>query len=161
MEKELLIRNSARYGAFIFAGLVIYFFIMRFFNLAIFQELRFFNGVIIFVGVALSISQLKRVKGERINYFFGFGGGMLTSLFASIPFAFFVLVYLLSDDYFLQALQKRSAFGMLINPFIGAFVNFIEGMAAGLMASFMVMQYFKPSILKRMRKEKKMVRKMV
>jgi hypothetical protein len=160
MEKELLIRNSARYGAFIFAGLVVYFLVMKFFNLAIFQELRFFNGVIIFVGVALSISRLKKFKGEKINYFFGFGGGMLTSLFASVPFALFVLIYLLSDDYFLAELQHRSAFGMLINPFIGAFVNFIEGMAAGLIASFMVMQYLKPSILKGMKKQKKMMGKL-
>lgn len=160
MEKELLVRNSAKYGLFIFAGLVLYFLMMKFFNLVIFQELRAFNGVIVFVGVAMSIWKLKTVKGEKINYFFGLGGGMLTTLFASVPFAFFVLIYLLSDDYFLAELRERSAFGMYINPFIGAFVNFIEGMAAGLIASFMVMQYLKPSILKGMRKQKKAIGKL-
>jgi hypothetical protein len=159
MKKERLLGVSLKYGLITFAALIAYFFIMKLLRLIYFQELRVFNGVIIFIGVIFAISKLKEIKGERINYFYGMGGGMLTTLIAIVPFSIFVLIYLLSDHTFLVALRERSAFGNLINPFIGAFVNFMEGMASGLIASFMVMQYYKPSILKGMNKRKREARK--
>lgn len=150
MKKELILKNSIKYGIIIFVALVGYFFLMKFFDLIRHQELRAFNGVIIFIAVIMAISKQKRLSDGKIGYFNGIGCGLLTSLFGVGPFSLFILAYLMIDTSFLLEIQQRSAYGDLINPFTGAFVNFIEGMAAGMISAFIVMPYFKTSTLKQM-----------
>lgn len=159
MKKEQLLKTSITYGIIIFVALVAYFFLMKMLGLIRHQELRAFNGVIILVGVILAIAKSKHINNDRISYFNGIGCGMLTSLFGVAPFAIFVVFYLLIDVPFLQDIQEKSAFGELINPFTGGFINFIEGMAAGLISSFIVMPYFKTSTLEQMKAAKQYRRK--
>lgn len=154
MKKEQLLKTCITYGIIIFISLVGYFFLMKMLGLIRHQELRAVNGVIIFLGVVFAIAKIKHLNGDKISYFNGIGCGVLASLFGVAPFALFVLFYLLADVSFLQDIQQRSAYGELINPFSGALVNFIEGMAAGLISSFIVMPYFKTSTLEQMKASK-------
>lgn len=156
-EKSSLIwRIGIKTGLTTCAALLLYFTTMKMLNLHLVLELRFFNFVILTVGITYGIYRLRQLLGEGEYYLHGLGQGLLISIIAVTSFALLFVGYLLFFD---QALMTYivSTFSPSL-PYVNAFSIFValvmEGMASGAVISFCAMQYFKTVDIKReLRKE--------
>ncbi|MBA2612103.1 MAG: hypothetical protein H0U95_09035 [Bacteroidetes bacterium] len=79
-------------------------------------------------------------KSGSIDYFEGFKVGLYTSLVAVGIHALVVCAYCIFDT---QILGQSCLFHLHLNPFTIAGVLMFEGLAAGLIITFSLMQYFK------------------
>jgi len=134
-----------RYGMLTLAGLLVYFFLMKFIGLIQVHELRALNLLILIGGISLALKKYREVSQTAPIYFQGLGLGILVSVFAVIPFGVFIFFYLVMDHQFLLYLQEHEAFGQYLNPYILSFLVAFEGIASGAMVSFGLMQYYKKS----------------
>ncbi|GGG00902.1 DUF4199 domain-containing protein [Pontibacter amylolyticus] len=136
-----------KYGLFTALALVSYFLLMKVVGLSHIIELRFLNGLIMAVGVTLSIRALKIMRQGNIGYFEGLGVGVITSVLATVVFAAFMVIYIKAfDDGLLKVLAGEQFFGdrMAITPGVVIFiVLMLEGVISGFMVSFIAMQWFK------------------
>ncbi|PVY40830.1 DUF4199 domain-containing protein [Pontibacter virosus] len=136
-----------KYGLFTAFALIAYFLLMKLIGLEQIIELRFLNGLIMAIGVTLSIRGLKKMRQGDIGYFEGLGTGIITSALATVLFAVFMVVYIKAfDDGLLEVLAGEQFFGdrMAITPGIVIFmVLMLEGVISGFMVSFIAMQWFK------------------
>lgn len=132
-------------GFITFLSLVAYFMIMKFLGLSQVLELRFFNFVILAIGIGYGIKKLKNELQEPDFYMKGWGEGMIISLVSIILFALFMSIYL---SYFDAALMQhiREVTTLGFNATSGMHVFFailIEGMASAVVITLGAMQYFK------------------
>lgn len=136
-----------KYGLFTAITLIGYFLLMKLFGLAHIIELRFLNGVIMAIGVTMSIRALKIIRQGNLGYFEGLGVGIITSVLATAIFAAFMVVYIKAfDDSLLKVLSGNQFVGerLAITPGVVVFiVLMLEGVISGFMVSFIAMQWFK------------------
>lgn len=137
-------RVSIRSGLMVLGGLLLYFFIMAAVDLLRVVELRAFNFAILISGIIYSINKVKNNRGRNFDYFEGLAAGFLTTLYAVIPFATFVFVYLWKiNPGFMQYIRENLIYGNNLTPILAAHAILIEGIVSGAVASFVTMQYFK------------------
>jgi len=140
--------TTVKAGIFTALGLILYFSIMRLFNLHLVLGLHYFNAVILFFGLRYVLKHLKNIKGE-IKYLEGLKSGLLVTIIALVIFNGFMIIYeTLIDPAFLTYLQERITFGGGTISKTGTVVNIagiisIEGMASGFIMTFALMQYYK------------------
>ena len=138
---------GVKYGLFTAAALVVYFLLMKLIGLEEIVELRFFNGVIMAVGVAVAIHAYKKFVNGNIRYFKGIGVGFITAAVATLLFAAFMVLYIKTFDHdLLEVLTANEYFGerMMVTPGVVIFmVLIVEGLISGFILSFIAMQYFK------------------
>ncbi|GAA4445646.1 hypothetical protein GCM10023188_49150 [Pontibacter saemangeumensis] len=136
-----------KYGLLTAAGLVAYFLLMKLVGLMHVVELRFLNGIIMAVGVALAIKACKNVLGGEFSYFRGIGTGMITAVVGTVLFASFMVIYAkMAGGELIEMLSAERYFGERVEstPGIVIFsVLLLEGIISGFMISFIAMQYFK------------------
>lgn len=132
-------------GFITFLSLVAYFMIMKFFGLSHVLELRFFNFVILAIGIGYGINKLKNELQESDFYMQGWGEGMIISLVSIILFALFMSIYLsYFDEELMQHIREVTTLGF--NATTGMHVFFailIEGIASAVVITLGAMQYFK------------------
>lgn len=132
-------------GFITFLSLVAYFMLMKFFGLSHILELRFFNFVILTVGICYAIYRLKHKLHESDFYLKGWGEGMIVSIVSIFLFALFMSIYLSYFDVTLmQHIREVTTLGF--NATSGMHVFFailMEGMAAAVVITLAAMQYFK------------------
>lgn len=132
-------------GFITFLSLVAYFMIMKFFGLSHVLELRFFNFIILGVGIGYGINKLKNELQESDFYMKGWGEGMIISLVSIILFALFMSIYLsYFDEELMQHIREVTTLGF--NATTGMHVFFailIEGIASAVVITLGAMQYFK------------------
>lgn len=133
-----------RVGLITSAALLAYFFLMKLLGLHLILELRFFNVVILGVGVCVGLAKLKRQFPKGEYYLQGLGEGFFISVVATIPFAVIISCYtLFVDSELLQQVATTYSRSFYINAltiFIGLAA---EGIASGTIIGFCAMQYFK------------------
>jgi len=138
---------SIKYGLLTALGLVLYFFLMKLLGLAHILELRFFNAVILAVGIIFAIKAVKLMKEGNLGYFQGLGTAFLTAFIATVIFAAFMVFYIkTSDDGLMDVLTADDLFGGRVSATPGLvvfMVLMVEGMISGFMIGFIAMQYFK------------------
>lgn len=123
--------------------LVSYFSIMKAFGFAHVTELRYFNFFILSAGI-LYAYYLFRKPGYNIEYFAGAGLGFITTIASVIPFAAFLYAYFTYvDPGLLESIKNASKMGEYLTPFTVAGAIVVEGMASGVILSFILMQYYK------------------
>lgn len=123
--------------------LVSYFSLMKAFGLAHITELRYLNFFILSAGVFYAY-YLFRKPGYNIEYFAGAGLGFITTVASVIPFAVFLYTYFTYvDPGLLEIIKSVSKMGEYLTPFTVAGAIVVEGMASGVILSFMLMQYYK------------------
>ena len=128
-------------------GIIGYFLIMRAFGLIHHMELRYFNGVILLIGVLASMRH-RAFNQPHFSYLEGFGQGVITGVVATLLFSGFISVYLRIDKAFLEYIQANAMFGSYLNSqtVFGVLVG--EGFASTVCISFISMQYFKRYIVR-------------
>ncbi|MGJ3233930.1 DUF4199 domain-containing protein [Marivirga sp.] len=142
MKKDSIEYNGIRGGIAVFIGLVAYFLIMKAVGLEHNLELRAFNLIIMGGGVFFSVKSIKE-KNEDFDYFKGIGTGMLTALSASLAFAIFIFIYLMSNPEFMKEIKDVEPFGNYLNAFLISFIIIMEGTGSGFFLSYGVMQWYK------------------
>jgi len=142
MKRDSIEYNGLKGGALVFIGLVAYFIIMKMAGLEHNLELRAFNIIIMGAGVFYSIKSIKK-ENKLFDYFKGIGSGMFAAVSASLAFAIFIFIYLLSNPEFLQEIKDVEPFGNYLNAFLISFIIIMEGSGSGFLLSFGIMQWYK------------------
>lgn len=135
--------HSIKYGLITTTLLVVYFLAMKSFGLVHNVNLRFFNGIIMTIGVYLAISTYKKHNAQEFNYLTGIGIGVFTSLVVAILFSAFISIYIIAFPDFLAKIKLYEPQGIYLNQMAIAIILFIEAMASGCMISFISMQWLK------------------
>lgn len=134
-----------RTGLVTSALLILYFLIMKWFNLIHIVELRFVNILILMGGVLFALNTYRHDRHlNKITYLKGLSVGFITTLVTAAVFSFFMLLYLnLFDTGFLKLVQQDAWFGAYLNPGGASLAVFLETAASGSIFSFMCMQFLK------------------
>ncbi|MCE9539062.1 MAG: hypothetical protein K8R85_07580 [Bacteroidetes bacterium] len=132
-------------GFVTFLSLVAYFMIMKFLGLSHVLELRFFNIVILAIGISYGIKKIKRTLQESDFYLKGWAGGMFVSVVSTVLFALFMSLYLsYFDESLMQHIRETTTLGFTVaSGFNVFFAVFMEGMASAVVITLAAMQYFK------------------
>ncbi|WKN42474.1 DUF4199 domain-containing protein [Tunicatimonas pelagia] len=146
MISDTIERLSFRYGILMALALAGFFFLMKAFGLEHNLELRAFNLVILISFVLMAIKDFKKRKSNKLSYLKGLGLGILTTIVGTVSFAIMVVFYLsVVNPSFMGVIQNLEPFGDFLNPLLVGFTIIIEGMASGCLATYGIMQFFKPS----------------
>lgn len=144
MKKITMERIGLVTGLITSAALIGYFLLMKALNLAQIVELRFFNIIIIAIGICYGIIRLKKHLQEHEFYLKGLGQGMYITVVAVLTFAIFMTVYLVYfDPSLLNEIRQRVSYKGNIDGTVIFISIFMEGMASGAIITFAAMQYLK------------------
>jgi hypothetical protein len=149
-KNKLIIKN-----AFIITLLIGAFFMLsKLVGLADNPALRIFNIAFVFVGVYLAIKENMYQYDDK-KYITNFGVGLRTSILSVILSIIGVIVYskIINPDFF-EIISNSVLIGKNLNLFELIFTFAIEGLAISVIASFMMMQYFKKDVLKEMKQQR-------
>lgn len=107
------------------------------------NQLWVINLFLLLMGVYDSLADYSPTgKGDSIDYFNGFKVGLYTSLIAVVLHSLFILVISNFDTSLLKT-AKADYFNGYTSSLIAAGINLFEGIAASLIITFCLMQYFK------------------
>jgi hypothetical protein len=134
-------RIPESYGLKIAGGLIAFFLIMKVLGLAHHYELRFLNVFIQVGGIFFALKKFKQTHEEHMNYFRALITGVATGAIASVMFALFLFVYMSVDGTFMQGVIENEPMGRYLNPYITAFMVALEGLFAGLLFTFIIINY--------------------
>jgi hypothetical protein len=124
--------------------LVAYFMLMKALNLAHIIELRFFNFLIMAVGICSGIVYLKHRTQEHEFYLKGLAEGMIITVTAVVSFAIFMTLYLTQiDRVLMHEISTRVPYTGTMDGMVIFVSIFMEGMASGAIITFAAMQYLK------------------
>lgn len=135
--KSSLIYKTAGFTAL---ALIIFFLLMKFLSLITIVELRFFNFLIIYLGVRYVLMETKKNNNGKLEYLQGMGTGFLTAVLTALFFGIFVLLYLqFIDAKLMQFIIETQPFGTYLNPASASLVVVMEGAASGAIIVFALM----------------------
>ena len=142
MNRKILVPLIFKYAGLTFLGLLVYFLLMKLLNLETRVELRYFNFVILLVGLRLFILRLKRENNGHPEYLHSLGYGFAVAALTSLFFSAFMFIYLsYIDPAMMQHIQTHQPFGHYLTPGSAAIVLLLEGDASGAIISFVFAQY--------------------
>ena len=142
MNSTKIVPLLIKYGGWTSVALVVYFLLMKLFNLETVVELRFLNFFIMFLGIRFFLLRLKRENNDKLEYLPALGYGFLVATFASVIFSVFMFIYLSYIDHaMMQYIQEHKPFGERLTPASAAVVLILEGDSSGAIISFALAQY--------------------
>ena len=145
-ETEISIEKTGiKAGLIISASLIIYFMLMRFFNLTGSAIAWGFNFIILFTGITFTYRYYRTKTKPNIEYFPGMLLGGLTTAVSVFSFTFFIYIYFWSVNSVQLLLLKDNILfmGEAVTPLKAAGATLIEGICSGVIISFVLMQYYK------------------
>jgi hypothetical protein len=123
------------YGTYITIGLIAFFMVCYWTGLVHVRELRLLNFPIMMAGIYFALDQYRRVFGH-ISYFKAMTLGVYTGGIAALTFALF-LFFILSVDHDLYIrVVKQEPLGEYMNLFVATSAVALEGIFAGMMATY-------------------------
>jgi len=136
---KIIIINAIK----IFAGIVLFFFLMKLFGLDEFTELRLLNFIFVFWGINSAIKK-NIFKNGNNNYLENLSLGFRTSFLAILLLIFSLTIYLFYiNPSFIHVMENSKIWGNNLTPPLIAFAIFIEGISSSLVCTFILMQYWK------------------
>ncbi|MBK8503810.1 MAG: hypothetical protein IPL46_17320 [Saprospiraceae bacterium] len=130
-----------KHGIGLFLGLIAYYLIMQILGLSNRYDFRIFNAVIQIGVLYLAIKEYAKSKPEDFNYLSGTVIGINTSVVGVLPFAIFQMINLYLNPQLLEFIQQNApVVGPYVNPFSGGLIVFVEGLAVGLVISYICMR---------------------
>jgi hypothetical protein len=138
-------RIGLLYGLITCIALIIYFMIMRTFNLTESGIAWGMNFFLLFIGILVALKDYRSKTELNVPYLEGMLLGMTTTSISVASFSFFNWIYFTSaDPNLILTLQDNVLFlGEEITPTRAAGATLIEGVCSGLIISFTIMQYYK------------------
>ncbi len=137
--KKIIAQNAFK----IYAGIALFFLVMKVFGLEKNMALRMFNFVIVIWGINSAI-KMNILKNHETNYLTNIFVGIATSLIAVFASSISLLIYanFISPD-FIHVLESSMLWGDNLSISLLTIVIFFEGTASSVISSFIVMQYWK------------------
>lgn len=134
-------KRDLLFGFLLFVLLVGYFFLMKAANLYENFNLRFVN-VIFYLGVTwLAIRKFYKDRPDsEFNYISGLLAGFRPALVGVVLFAGFQMIYLNIDTHLMDSIAERAPMGDVLNPFTSTLYLLFEGIAVGLIGSYLTMR---------------------
>jgi len=123
------------YGTYISLGLIVFFLVCYWTGLVHMRELRLLNFPIMLAGVYFALAQHRKIYGE-LNYFRAMTLGAYTSGIGALTFATFLFILFNIDHNLYIRVVKQEPFGEYMNVFIATSAVAMEGVFAGLMATY-------------------------
>jgi len=123
------------YGTYISLGLIAFFMVCYWTGLVHMRELRLLNFPIMLAGVYFALAQHRKIYGE-LNYFRAMTLGAYTSGIGALTFATFLFILFNIDHNLYIRVVKQEPFGEYMNVFIATSAVAMEGVFAGLMATY-------------------------
>jgi hypothetical protein len=137
-------RIGLQIGSLTFLALVAYFMLMKLLGFAYILELRFFNFIILAIGICYGINKFKREAHETDFYLKGWAQGIYISVVSLILFGLFTGIYLnYFDTELMQEIRETTTLGQDATGFHVFFAIFMEGMGSSVVITLCAMQYFK------------------
>ncbi|MCB0409756.1 MAG: hypothetical protein KDD29_06020, partial [Flavobacteriales bacterium] len=115
--------------------------VMKLLNLHEVLILRTGNFIFLAAGILYALKYF--TKKLNIDYLQGIKIGAYVTAFSVLPFALFMYFYLHLDAEFMSIVQQHSPFGDYLNPGVASGALVFEGVASGLLFTYIVMPYFK------------------
>ncbi len=132
---------AIRYGSWMFLGFTLFFLAMHLLQLSHHYYLRLFNGVIHATGLWFALrAWLLAHPDAHDEYPSGVALGMLTTLVAVVPFTIFMAISLAYSPEFMARIQSQNPIGQYFNPVTASAFILMEGIAAGLLGSYIIMR---------------------
>jgi hypothetical protein len=133
----------AQYAFKIYAGIALYFLIMKLLGLEHILVLRMLNFVIVIWGINAAI-KTNIIKNHDTNYLSNTMIGVASSIIAIFASALSLFVYItFISPGFIHELESSLLWGSNLNAMLIAFVVFFEGTASSVVSTFIIMQYWK------------------
>lgn len=132
-------------GVLIFGFLVLYFLIMKHFNIMDNEFAWGGNFIILLIGLICTYSYYRSKTNPNIAYIPGLALGFVITVASVLPFVLF-LYYFFSqiDPVLLLTLKSNILFmGQQITPERVVACTLVEGISSGVIMSFIIMQYYK------------------
>lgn len=121
------------------AGFVALFLLMHEVGQARNYNLRLLNGVIHIALLAAAIREYRRRYPEGYaNYISGVAVGLWSSVVGVLTFSVFLFFYLVADVPFMTYIQETVPIGQYLNPFTTCLFIVVEGIAVGLIGSYIL-----------------------
>lgn len=137
--KKIILINASK----IYLGIVLFFFLMKFFNLEQITELRLLNFIFVFWGINSAIKKNIFTNHEN-EYVQNLYVGFATSFLAIILLGVSLNIYLsYIDPTLIIAIEDLKIWGSNLNPVLITFTILIEGISSSLICTFILMQYWK------------------
>ncbi|MFN0189876.1 MAG: hypothetical protein ACKVQV_14335 [Bacteroidia bacterium] len=148
--KTTIQQLGIKVGLVICALYIGFFLLMKALNLGHISELRYINFLILILGLIYVFNYFKR-PGYKIEYLSGMGLGFITSTVSLMPFAFFLYLYFsyIDPDLLIKIKSGSTLMSSYLTPLASAIGVAIEGIAYGVIVSFIIMQYYKSSLTKK------------
>lgn len=141
-KQSLQVRNGIIIGLVTGLVLIVYFSIMRLAGLADVLWLRMLNVLILFGGIIWSSNRYVSLTKDNYNWFNTLGNGAITVISALALFCSFLFIELSLDKEMMATLNRDAWFGDFLNPAMAAGGVFIEGLASGMILSYILLSYF-------------------
>lgn len=124
-------------------AMIAYFLIMKSLGYGHIVELRLFNFVLLFGGIAWTMREHARATEEHYNYFNTLGKGCSMVIIAVGLFSIFIFGYLEYDTHMLYLLKQTSLMGNFLTPYTAAVCIFGEGASSGFIVAYILLSYMK------------------
>ena len=125
--------------------LIAYFLLIRTFALENIFYLRLINIFFLLTGIIVAERICSSRVAHKVDYLKGLRIGIQVTLFATIPYAIFMAVYLKTNHDFAGFIQTHTSFGKFLTPLPAcvAGIVMIEGIVSGFILTYIIMPYFK------------------
>ena len=124
-----------------FICFTLYFLLMQALELSDNYYYRVVNSVIHVIIISFAISKYKNSYPEDFNYISGVTTGVYTSLVGVLPFAAFILIFLIKSPDLMHAIELRSDnLAPYLSPYTAALVVLVEGIAVSVVGSYIIMR---------------------
>ena len=134
-------RIAENYGLKMAGGLIAFFLLMKVVGLAHIYELRFLNVFIQIGGIYFALKKFRQTHEDHLNYFRALITGVAAGAIGAVVFALFLFIYLSVDPGFMQAIIDKEPMGRYLNPYITSFMVALEGLFAGLLFTFIIINF--------------------
>jgi hypothetical protein len=137
-------KTGGWYGFLNGLALIVYGLVLQLTSLSDVPVLRFGFLIISVYFICMSIFSLKQARGGMIRYLQGIGVGSVTSIVATVMFAFFTVINIqFFGSNIIEILQSENTLGEHLTLTSVFLVITMIGIPGGVLTSFIAMQYYK------------------
>ena len=130
---------ALRYGFLLFLCLLAFFWLMNFAGHVQKFNFRYFNGLFHLIFIFLAIREYKAKFNEDFSHLSGTTMGIMTSMFAVVPFAIFISAYLAFDTRLMIHIQENvPEEGQFLTPLMCGVSMLLEGLAITFVLSYII-----------------------
>jgi len=141
---------AIKYGLLMALGFTLYFVVMHLLGLSETYEARLLNAVVHLSLLYFAIKEYSEADetSSTSQYVRGVAVGMYSSFIGVLGFTIFMFIFLSINDEFMLALKEYFSLGNFLNPLMASAFMFVEGIAVGLIGSYIITRILESNLVK-------------